>query len=186
MISRYSVYFLLFLFFISCSETSEVETFLNAADEYIENNPEMALKTLETIDRGLLNTNKVQAKYALLYSIALDKNYIDVKSDSIIAPAVKYYKHHGTAEDKFRTLYYLGRIYQNAGDVETAMKMFVQAEHHIPYGIDKRLIARLYKAKMVAYRDVFDYQSAVEQAKEAAEYFLLAKDTIKYLNAINE
>ena len=30
---------------------------------------------------------KQKAKYALLYSMALDKNYIDLQSDSIIAPS---------------------------------------------------------------------------------------------------
>ena len=33
----------------------------------------------------------IEAKYALLLSQALDKNYIDLQSDSIIAPAVRYY-----------------------------------------------------------------------------------------------
>lgn len=37
--------------------------------------------------------------------------------------------------------------------------------------IDKSVVARLYKAKMVAYRDVFNHQSALEQAKTAAEYY---------------
>ena len=185
--TRHILYILLSgLFLVSCADTTEVERYLDAADVHLEDNPEMALETLESINREMLTTRKVRARFALLYTMALDKNYIDVASDSIIAPAVKYYENHGTAEDKFKTLYYTGRIYQNAGNVEAAMEKFVEAEHHISNQIDNSTIARLYKAKMVVYRDVFDYQAAVQQAMEASRHFLSAKDTLRYLNAIND
>ena len=116
---------------------------------------------------------RILAKYALLLSQALDKNYIDQQSDSIIAPAVNYYKYHGTDDERFKTLYYAGRVYQNAGDIEAAMEKFVEAERYISSQIDKSVVARLYKAKMVAYRDVFNHQSALEQAKTAAEYYFV-------------
>jgi len=46
----------------------------------------------------------IEAKYALLLSQALDKNYIDLQSDSIIAPAVRYYENHGTPDERLKTL----------------------------------------------------------------------------------
>ena len=184
---RHTLYIILLGFLIvACADTTEVERYLDAADVHMEENPKMALETLESIDREMLTTRKVQAKFALLYTMALDKNYIDVASDSIIAPAVRYYENHGTAEEKFKTLYYSGRIYQNAGDMESAMEKFVEAEHHISSQIDENLIARLYKAKMVAYQSIFDYKSAVGQAHNAARYYLSANDSVRYLNAIND
>ena len=62
----------------------------------------------------------------------------------------------------------------------------MEAERYISSQIDKSVVARLYKAKMVAYRDVFDHPSALEQAKTAAEYYLAAKDSTRYLNAVND
>ena len=187
MTARHILYILLSgLLLVSCADTAEIERYLDAADVHMEDNPEMALETLESIDQEKLITRKVRAKFALLYTMALDKNYIDVASDSIIAPAVKYYENHGTAEDKFKTLYYCGRIYQNAGDVEAAMAKFVEAEHLVSKQIDKGLIARMYKAKMVAYQNIFDYKSAVVQAQNAARYYLSANDSIRYLNAVND
>ena len=159
---------------------------LTDVDSYIESRPDSALAVLEGIDKAELTTKELEAKYALLMSMALDKNYIDLQSDSVIAPAVNYYKYHGTDDERFRTLYYAGRVYQNAGDIEAAMEKFVEAERYISSQIDKSVVARLYKAKMVAYRDVFDHQSALEQAKTAAEYYLAAKDSIRYLNAVND
>ena len=173
---------------VSCNDARKSETFrvLEDVDSYIEARPDSALAVLEGIDKSELTSKELEAKYALLLSQALDKNYIDLQSDSIIAPAVNYYKYHGTDDERFRTLYYAGRVYQNAGDIEAAMEKFVEAERYISSHIDKSVVARLYKAKMVAYRDVFDHQSALEQAKTAAEYYLAAKDSTRYLNAVND
>ena len=173
---------------VSCNDARKSETFrvLEDVDSYIEARPDSALTVLEGIDKSELTSKELEAKYALLLSQALDKNYIDLQSDSIIAPAVDYYKYHGTDDERFRTLYYAGRVYQNAGDIEAAMEKFVEAERYISSHIDKSVVARLYKAKMVAYRDVFDHQSALEQAKTAAEYYLAAKDSTRYLNAVND
>ena len=46
--------------------------------------------------------------------MALDKNWIDLASNSIIAPAVSYYNNHGSKEEKLMTYYYRGRISMNA------------------------------------------------------------------------
>lgn len=181
------IYFLsLSLFLQSCMDRTSIEDRLTRAESFMSDNPEQSLDILESVCRDSLSTRRIRARYALLYSMALDKNCIDIVSDSIIAPAVKYYRHHGTADDKLKANYYLGRIYQNAGDIEEAMYKFVEAEHYISNQTDKNSVARLYKAKMTAYQDVFDYESAVRQAHVAAEYYLSVNDTARYLNTIND
>ena len=171
----------------SCNDARKSETFrvLEDVDSYIEARPDSALAVLEGIDKSELTSKELEAKYALLLSQALDKNYIDLQSDSIIAPAVNYYKYHGTDDERFRTLYYAGRVYQNAGDIEAAMEKFVEAEHHISSQIDKTILARLFKAKAVAYQDIFDYRSAITQAHKAAEYYLSDQDSVRYLSTLN-
>lgn len=185
---RYIYSILIFLLMLcACNkDASEIGSLLNGIEAYIDEYPEEALKVLESVNREELTTRKLKAKHALLYSMALDKNYIDVTTDSIIAPAVNYYKYRVTDEERFKSLYYAGRVYQNAGNVEAAMEKFVEAEHHISNQIDKGIIARLYKAKMAAYQDVFDYTAAVSQANIAAKYYLSDDDTTRYLNAIND
>ncbi|MBQ7812266.1 MAG: hypothetical protein IJ394_06900 [Bacteroidales bacterium] len=171
----------------SCNDARKSEAFrvLEDVDSYIEARPDSALAVLEGIDKSELTSKELEAKYALLLSQALDKNYIDLQSDSIIAPAVNYYKYHGTDDERFRTLYYAGRVYQNAGDIEAAMEKFVEAEHHISSQIDKTILARLFKAKAVAYQDIFDYRSAITQAHKAAEYYLSDQDSVRYLSTLN-
>ena len=52
--------------------------------------------------------------------MALDKNYIDTTDVSVVMPAVDYYKRCGSADEKLRSYFYLGRIYQNAGKLDKA------------------------------------------------------------------
>lgn len=169
----------------SCNNTKNIEAELHKAEVYMDEHPELALEALETIDTDALKTRKTQAKYALLYSMALDKNYIDVTNDSIIAPASAYYTNHGTADDKLKTYYYLGRIAMNVGDYEYAMTNFVKAEKYADKCKDNVAVGLLHNAKMHVYQYLYDVESVIIEAKESASAFLLAKDTTRYLNAIN-
>ena len=63
-----------------------------------------------------------------LLSQALDKNYIDLQSDSIIAPAVRYYENHGTPDERLKVFYYRGRISMNANDYDSATEYFIKAD----------------------------------------------------------
>ena len=100
---------------VSCNDARKSETFrvLEDVDSYIEARPDSALAVLEGIDKSELTSKELEAKYALLLSQALDKNYIDLQSDSIIAPAVRYYENHGTPDERLKMYYYSGRIKQN-------------------------------------------------------------------------
>lgn len=64
------------------------------------NHPDSSLNILEKIRIERVRGRKNKAKYALLYSQALDKNYIDVESDSIIRVARDYYAHRGSNEER--------------------------------------------------------------------------------------
>ena len=169
----------------ACNNTKDVEAELHRADVYMDEHPELALEALEAIDTGALTTPETQAKYALLYSMALDKNYIDVTNDSIIAPAIAYYKNHGSSDDKLKVNYYWGRIAMNVGDYESAMTHFVKAEQYADKCKDNVAVGLLHNAKMHVYQYLYDVESVIVEAKESASAFLLAKDTTRYLNAIN-
>ena len=172
----------------SCNDArnNEVYRLLMDVDSYIESRPDSALAVLEGIDKAELTTNELEAKYALLMSMALDKNYIDLQSDSVIAPAVRYYERYGSADEKLKMYYYSGRIKQNCGDNEGAMEMFVKGEEYADVCTDKACLGRLYKAKMVLNRDIFNYVQAIVDAKNAAECYLSIGDMHKYYNAIND
>ena len=172
---------------VSCNDARRSETYrlLEDVDSYIEARPDSALAVLEGIDKSELTSKELEAKYALLLSQALDKNYIDLQSDSIIAPAVRYYENHGTPDERLLTHYYRGVIYLNDGDRESAMESYIKAERYVDECRDYGVIARLYTAKMNLYRYVYDFASALEQEEIASSYFLKDKDTIRYISTLN-
>ena len=77
------------LFLISCTDKPHIKAVLDKAGEVMETeNPAVVRTMLDSINTEELNTRRLRARYALLYSQALDKNYIDLATDSIIRPAV--------------------------------------------------------------------------------------------------
>ena len=114
---------------ISCADRVVIRE-LDNVETYISEHPDSALAVLDSISAMNIQGRKANAKFALLYSMALDKNYIDVMDDSLINIAVDWYHRHGTADERLKSYYYQGRVYQNAGDNEAAMESFVKAETH--------------------------------------------------------
>ena len=171
---------------VSCNGARKSETYrlLEDVDSYIEARPDSALAVLEGIDKSELTSKELEAKYALLLSQALDKNYIDLQSDSVIAPAVRYYENHGTPDERLKMYYYSGRIKQNSGDHEGAMEMFVKGESYGDECEDKACLGRLYKAKMTINNDIFNYTQAIVDANNAAKYYLAGGDSQKYYSTI--
>ena len=78
----------------SCSNIKNNETALTLqkAEAFMNDRPDSALTLIQTIDKETLTSKELRARHALLISQAFDKNYIDLQSDSIIAPAVKFFE----------------------------------------------------------------------------------------------
>ena len=170
--------FLLSLFLNYAGNTS----LLDRIDSIIESDPDSAYVLLTDLDRSDLS-RKEMARFSVLYSMALDKNYIDVASDSIICYAVNYYRHHGDADYKMRAYYYLGLVKQNAGDIDGAMESYVKAERYGRRSDNQRMRGRVYMGLKTLHRNLFDIQKASVSARNAAECFLAAGDTSRYINA---
>lgn len=167
--------------FLSCKD-NQIGSALTSAEISMNNNPESSLEVLESIDKDLLSTRKQKAKYALLYSMALDKNYIDIRTDSIIAPAVKYYENHGSKEDRFLCNYYRARIYENAGDNENALLYAVKAESVDTSKVIDENKCLLYAMKGRVYFDERKLINAIEAYELACKYSLKAGKYRHYAN----
>lgn len=102
---------------VSCSGNPVVDRQLTVAENIMEERPDSALSVLKGIDTELVTSEAEKARYALLMSQALDKNYIDTTTFDVLQPAIDYYidKDKGTPDEKLKTLYYQGRIYQHTG-----------------------------------------------------------------------
>ena len=104
------VLFILALALASCSPTSSVDRQLTAAESIMEAHPDSALRLLESIRKDDLRSDRQHALYGLLMTQALDKNYVDVTSDSLIQPAVDYYSDSSDKLRLMKSLYYLAGV----------------------------------------------------------------------------
>ena len=104
---------------------------LNRVEGMAAEHPDSALVLLHTVDESSLMKRQERARYSLLFSELLDKNYIDLETDSVIRPAVEYFSQNGKYEDRAKMYYYLGRIHENAGRTEEAVAAFVSAEKYV-------------------------------------------------------
>lgn len=124
----YHIYIIgIILCIASCTRHSHEWEKLQDVETYIVTNADSALVTLQNIQPESLINKEEKAKYALLLSMAMDKNYIDRTDFEVLQPAIDYYSEKGTPDEKLRTYYYQGRIYQNKGDNDLSMKAFINA-----------------------------------------------------------
>lgn len=170
---------------IACSCTNrKIIRELNDVESYIIERPASALHVLDSLSKAGIQGQEANAKFALLYSMTLDKNAIDVTDDSLINTAVNRYRRHGTADERLKSYYYQGRIYQNAGDNEAAMESFVKAEVYAGQAHDKSAAGLLYLAMSNISMDIFDMEKVIEYSLSAENIFKEIKDTARYTSSL--
>lgn len=169
---------------ISCNSHSKHWDTLSQVESYIEERPDSALVVLEQINTSELSCKEEKAKHALLYSMALDKNFVDKTDFEVLQPAIDYYEDNGSATDKLRTYYYQGRIYQNMGNDALAMDCFVNAIVAGNESDDILTIARTHFAQSKIYYSLFDWDNFIECNKNAADYFKEAGVLNSYANCL--
>lgn len=192
-VSAYRLLWALVIAFIagtvfSCTDNPEVKSRLLSAETVMVEHPDSALTILRGIDRSALSSGEEKARYALLMSQALDKNYIDTTSFDVIQPAIDYFTDNGTPDEKLKTFYYQGRIYQNRGDEENAMLSFINARE-ITGVTDTLTLAHLLVAQGTLYLRQYKTLNFVANNLEAAKlYGSLGKHNFEinsYAKALN-
>ena len=103
--------------------------------------------------------------------MALDKSYIDVGNDSILAPAIKYYRKHGKPSDRMKTLFYQARIQFNAEDYEAAIVTLSKAEKLAGQIPDSLYLGMIYSYESVIYNRNYNSSEEYRYALMAYECF---------------
>ncbi len=148
---RYNLLILLSLLLLALGcANSRVSPRLDAAEAIMEQHPDSALTILQQIDGSALS-GETRARHALLLSQALDKNYVDVTSDSLISIAVNYYANSDDAYRKMLAYLYKSRVFYNANlystaliDALTAYDLAVEISDTLNISRIESLIARIY------------------------------------------
>lgn len=178
--TRHTLIIFLILVFQVPSFAEGISAQLNRLEKEMNERPDSVLLELRSISPRSLRGRDEKALYSLLLSQALDKNGIDIQTDSLIAPAVKYYSKRGAPARRMRMNYYRGRIYENAGDPDNAMEWFKKGEEFVGKCSDYSTAGKIYSHKSTLYYNIIDYNDALSNATTASEFFLKAGDTLNY------
>ena len=92
---------LLMSFLTACKDSKPITDTLHRAEALMNEHPDSAWAVLNTLSPDVMGRNSTRAHYALLYTQAQDKNYIDEVNDSLISVAVDYYRHTDDVRHKF-------------------------------------------------------------------------------------
>lgn len=113
---------LLLLLCVSCISDRETRAVLDQVEALIDENPAEAYELVKGIDGAAISSSAVNARYALLYTKAEYKNYIDAPNDSLISIAADYYERHGSDQEKFYAYLYQGCVNYGIKDYTSSMK----------------------------------------------------------------
>lgn len=155
----------------SCSRHSYVDDQMSEAENVMVQHPDSALSILCGIDEMQLKTKYEKARYALLKSMALDKNYVDTTTFDVLQPAIDYFLKKGSADEKLRTYYYQGRIYQNRGENDLAMQSFMRGREDCGQALDSLTMANLLVAQGTILSTIYKFDDFIKVNLDAAELY---------------
>lgn len=166
--SKLSILLIMFLF--GCGNSGQIEQELSAAAKLMRSEPDSSLRIIENIDLDRILRRSTRAKYALLYSAALDKNYVDADDDSLIRIAYRYYNGNKCSDSvKFLINYHYGRICQNGDDYQNAICYYLTAEKYALAAHKNYYLGLVYSRIGEVYSEQMNFNGAQEYYQNAYE-----------------
>ncbi len=156
---------------VACERNSQTWEQMDIAEKLMNEKPDSSLVILENIPTSDIKGKETSARYALLKSMALDKNYIDTTTFDILQPAIDYYIQNGTPDEKLTTYYYQGRIYQNQGDDDSAMQSFMNGCDLKQSVTDSLLLAHTLVAQGTLYLKQYKTTEYIHNNMAAAKLY---------------
>lgn len=97
-----------------CSRDSRAVATLDLADSLLSTRPDSSLTLVTSIDTSALSSPAARARWALTYTIARDKNFVDETDDSLISAAARYFAQKNDTRRAMLAGYYLSLVQFNA------------------------------------------------------------------------
>ncbi len=169
-IAQNLLHIFLVVLLVACSSDSKQLALLDGAESVMTSAPDSALTLLREIKSNKLNRAD-NARYALLLSQALDKNYIDVTDDSLINIAVEYYEHSNNNRYRGMAYFYKSRVLQNTGNYDPAISYSILAEEALANTDEYYMMALIYSFRGSIYKEQFRFYDTINHKKEAIKYF---------------
>lgn len=159
---------------LSSCQLFHITEILDSAERQLAEHPDSALATMRSVRRYAVLEPQTRARYGVLYSAALDKNYIDIASDSLVRFSADYYDLYGTPEQRMRAYYYLGRTQENAGQILPATLSFLDAAQYTDRVDDNYLKGLLYSSLGTVYASYYKGEKSLQYYKQSYNYYKAA------------
>lgn len=170
----------------SCDRHGAAWEKLDMAESLMDSKPDSALTVLEGIPASKVKGKEVSARYALLKSMALDKNCIDTTTFDVLQSAIDYYIEHSSPDEQLRTYYYQGRIYQNQGDDDSAIQSFMRGKEFYHEISDTLTMANLMVAQATIQYSIYKFDEFIKNNLEAANlYKAIGRTDYEILSLVN-
>ena len=159
------------LLLVGCHSDPRQVELIDRAEAVMDSLPETAIALLDSVDSHRL-VRADNARYALLRSQALDKNFIDITNDSLINIAVDYYT-HSRNNLRYRGMahYYKARVLYNAGDYEQATEHLIKAEETLLNTTEYNVLALTYNLLSEIYIEQYRLDDAIDLINKSSHYY---------------
>lgn len=115
------------LSFIGCRDESDAIYLIDRAESLLKSDPDSSLILLDSIAVPDNLSDKLLARWCMLYGRVADTLYTDLPYIQQLLRAQAYYEDHGTKQEQAKIGLYLGRSYVEDKENEKAMKVYLQA-----------------------------------------------------------
>lgn len=162
---------IIFALALSLSCDRRVNEQLDSIEDSLSTDPACAYEKLTSISTKQLRSKSTQARYALLMSLAMDKNYIDTDNDSLIRVAVNYYQDGRNTSYKMLSFYSLGIVQRNAHKTTAAIVSFLKSEELAAELSDYHYLGLVYKNMAALYRKCHDVDQELRYFQKSVAAF---------------
>lgn len=158
-----------------CSGDGDARRLLDRAEVLMEEHPDSALAAVDSIDPGVLHSDCDRARYALLTTQAMVKNYRPVESDSLISVAVSYYRREApSSPEMMKSLFYQAQVRYDLDYYDAAIVPAMKSRELAIEGDDTYWRAKTAELVADIYYQSYYNQEVITYNQEAVEYYKLA------------
>lgn len=147
----------------------EYKEVMDNAETQMMQAPDSALALMQSIVAKDLPTRGLRARHALLLTMAKNKCYQDISSDTTIRMSYDWYQRHGSTRYKMLSSYYLGYVEQERGNSIEAVLAFREAELLAEELTDYRKLSLVDQHLSAIFATNYDHVRALEYAEKSLE-----------------
>ena len=169
---RYFLVLSFILFASACENLNRRQ--MNLAEALLNERPDSSLAIMNGIEPASLKSRRDKAYYALLMSAALDKNYIDIASDSLTRQAVDYYSTRRNKRYRMLAWYYHALVQKNAQAYISSIVSFEEAERDARELNDPYQLGLIMRNKADIFSQTNNFPGAIDCMTQAIDCFTKA------------